>query len=108
MAVRNNFIRVLVITLLYTNPAWTQVLLPTSTTSQVVKHTYYTLSYSEPNEQAEWVAYKLTGTMASGTQSRTDNFRPDPNLPTGSASLTDYKGTGYDRGHLCPTRKEPP
>jgi endonuclease G len=32
-----------------------QELLPTSTTGQIVKHTYFTLSYSEKDEQAEWV-----------------------------------------------------
>ena len=35
--------------------------LPTSTTHQIVKHTYYTLSYNEKYEQAEWVAYFLRG-----------------------------------------------
>ena len=34
--------------------------LPSSTTGQIVKHRYYTLSYSEEEEQAEWVAYQLT------------------------------------------------
>ncbi len=33
--------------------------LPTSTTNQIVKHDYYTLSYNEKFEQAEWVAYEL-------------------------------------------------
>ena len=67
-----------------------------------VKHTYYTLSYSEENEQAYWVYYELTPQLISGTQSRTDDFRADPMVSTGSASLADYSGSGYDRGHLCP------
>src|SRR6188508_3324413 len=33
--------------------------LPTSTTNQIIQHDYYTLSYSEKHEQAEWVAYEL-------------------------------------------------
>lgn len=33
--------------------------LPSSTTNQVVQHKYYTLSYNEAHEQAEWVAYEL-------------------------------------------------
>ena len=41
---------------------------------EIVEHTYYTLSYSEPNEQAEWVFYKLTDQMLMGTASRTDNI----------------------------------
>ena len=34
--------------------------LPTSTTGQIVRHNGYNLSYSEPHEQAEWVAYTLS------------------------------------------------
>lgn len=69
---------------------------------EIVKHTYYTLSYSEDNEQAFWVYYELTSELINGNQSRTDDFRADPMVSTGSASLNDYKGSGYDRGHLCP------
>jgi endonuclease G, mitochondrial len=79
-----------------------QELLPTSTTNQIVRHTYYTLSYSEPNEQAEWVYYELTADMVRGMQKRTDDYRPDEKVTTISAQLEDYRGSGYDRGHLCP------
>ena len=69
---------------------------------EIVKHTYYTLAYSEADEQAYWVFYHLTPELINGAQSRTDDFRADPSVSTGSASLDDYKGSGYDRGHLCP------
>ncbi len=68
----------------------------------VVEHTYYSLSYSEPDEQAEWVYYHLTPELLAGTAKRTDDFRPDPKVASGSATLDDYRGSGYDRGHLCP------
>lgn len=69
---------------------------------EIVKHTYYTLAYSEENEQAYWVYYVLTPELINGNQTRTDDFRADPLVSTGSASLADYSGSGYDRGHLCP------
>lgn len=69
---------------------------------EFVKHKYYTLSYNEDWEQANWVAYKLTREMVEGSAVRKNDFREDPNVKTGSASLADYKGSGYDRGHLCP------
>lgn len=72
------------------------------TSSNVINHRYYSLEYSEQHEQAKWVCHKLTRGMIRGTVDRTDNFRADPKVTTGSASLSDYKGSGYDRGHLAP------
>ncbi len=69
---------------------------------EVVKHTYYSLAYSEANEQAMWVYYILTPEMVNGSASRQDDFREDHKVSTGSAELSDYSGSGYDRGHLCP------
>lgn len=77
-------------------------LLPISTTGQIIKHKYYTLSYSQQNKQAEWVFYLLTKANSLGAVERKNNFRPDPLVSTGSASLEDYKNSGYDKGHLCP------
>lgn len=68
----------------------------------VIKHNYYTLAYSEEKEQALWVYYLLTPNFVTGATRRSDNFRPDPAVSTGSATLADYKNSGYDRGHLCP------
>ena len=68
----------------------------------VVKHEFYTLSYVEQHEQPEWVYYMLTAAMVNGEAERGDDFRPDAKVKTGSADLSDYKGSGYDRGHLCP------
>lgn len=78
-----------------------QEYLPIST-GEIVKHDFYTLSYNEKHEQAEWVYYVLTPSMISDNQERTEDFRPDPFVKTGSATLADYKGSGYDRGHLAP------
>jgi endonuclease G len=76
--------------------------LPTSTTKQIVKHNYFTLSYSEKHELAEWVAYELTKERAEGDIERSDNFCIDPLVSTGSANPDDYVGSGYDKGHLAP------
>ncbi len=77
--------------------------LPFSTqTDQIIFHTAYTLKYSEQHEQASWVAYTLKSSHTSGTVGRTNDFRIDYKVKTGSASLSDYKGSGYDRGHLAP------
>ena len=80
-----------------------QLELPKSAPSdQIIHHSNYTLNYSEQHEQAKWVAYSLTSSQVYGSVDRTNDFRIDPKVKTGSASLSDYKGSGYDRGHLAP------
>lgn len=69
----------------------------------LVKHTYYVLSYNEKYEQANWVYYLLTDSMViKGGQERSNKFKVDVMVPTGSAKSSDYTKSGYDRGHLCP------
>ena len=76
--------------------------LPTSTTGQIVKHTYYTLSYNEKYEQAEWVAYELKKEYLKNGDYKRPYFIEDPKVTTGSADWRNYKNSGYDKGHLCP------
>lgn len=78
--------------------------LPAHTPSdEIIKHTGYTLCYSEEHEQAKWVAYHLTSKMVNeSNEERTNKFIDDTEVTTGSASVNDYKKSGYDRGHLCP------
>jgi endonuclease G len=66
-------------------------------------YTGFDLAYNEAWEQASWVAYVLTRSeVEEGNVERTDDFRPDTSIYTGSAELSDYRGSGYDRGHLAP------
>jgi endonuclease G len=69
---------------------------------ELVNHTYYSLSYSEQYEQAAWVFYEIKKERILGLADRTNNFRSDEKISTNSATLSDYKGAGYDRGHLAP------
>ncbi|MCC9071972.1 DNA/RNA non-specific endonuclease [Flavobacterium sp. F-65] len=76
--------------------------LPTSTTNQIVKHDYYTLSYNEKFEQAEWVAYELKKSYIKNNDFKRPYFIEDDKVTTGSADWRNYKQSGYDKGHLCP------
>ena len=76
--------------------------LPASTTGQVIHHNYYSLSYSEPHEQAEWVAYELNKDHLSSTRFQRPYFEVDPAVKTGAAHWRNYKNSSYDKGHLCP------
>lgn len=76
--------------------------LPVSANTQIIRRPNFTIAYSEGNEQAEWVAYELTQDEVQGGTERSDDFREDPLVATGSASPEDYRRSGYDRGHLAP------
>ena len=76
--------------------------LPSSTTGQIIHHHFYSLSYSEPHEQAEWVAYELKKSHLSNANFKRPYFEIDKAVKTGAADWRNYKNSGYDRGHLCP------
>jgi endonuclease G len=82
--------------------AYGQDYLPTPAPN-LVKHTYYTLSYNEDKEQANWVYYTLTDSMIlNSDEERSNRFKEDKMVATGSAKPSDYSKSGYDKGHLCP------
>ena len=90
-------------TLFFVTLVFAQSELPKPKPSDVIiHHVGYVLSYNETHEQANWVAYELTLEEVKGTFKRTNDFRPDLKVKTGSATLADYRGSGYDRGHLAP------
>ena len=77
--------------------------LPSSTTNQIVHHKYYSLSYNEEYEIAEWVSYVLTKkSLRIPNVHRAKRFNPDLKVKSRSAIYYDYRGSGYSRGHLAP------
>ncbi len=98
---KNRVLLSLSLLLLFAQHARGEEFTPTAT-GEVIRHTYFTLSYIEQHEQAEWVSYTLTSGMIGGEAKRHNNFRADPKVKSGSAHPDDYRGSGYDRGHLAP------
>ena len=64
----------------------------------------YSLSYDRSDATPNWVAWRLDSSWIGGVQ-RQDDFRPDTTLPAGWYQVTDqdYSGSGYTRGHMCPS-----
>ena len=75
---------------------------PQASLGYKIQHRYYTLSYSSTHRQAEYSYYFLSPESILGGQERTDDFRVDPKVKSNPVKSTDYQGSGYDRGHLCP------
>lgn len=85
-------------------------------TGQIVEHAAMILSYNEAHEQANWVEHIILPAITAGSVSRTNNFRGDPLIESGTAVEADYflktmkvdstfayDGFGYDRGHMAPS-----
>ncbi len=64
----------------------------------------YSLSYNRSKATPNWVAWRLDSTWI-GTAPRQDSYRADPALPAAWYHVqdNDYSGSGYDRGHMCPS-----
>ena len=66
---------------------------------QIMFNRHYVLGYSYYFRQAKW-ALEIVDPDKTDVE-RIDNFRPDYRTPEMfRADLQDYKGSGYDRGHL--------
>lgn len=75
-----------------------------NSSEMIIRHTGYTLSYNKTTNCPNWVAWELTGDEASASSvSRSDDFKEDPQVPQQNRVRgTDYRKSGYDRGHMCP------
>ncbi|MEP6569539.1 MAG: DNA/RNA non-specific endonuclease [Acidobacteriota bacterium] len=64
----------------------------------------YALSYNNTREIPNWTSWHLDITWR-GSAPRQDDFRNDTTLPPGFHQVlgTDYSGSGFDRGHMCPS-----
>ncbi|MBL0545367.1 DNA/RNA non-specific endonuclease [Aeromonas jandaei] len=63
----------------------------------------YAAGYNYDHKVSEWVSYRMTAESAQGKIKRKDAFAEDKEVPVAyRATLSDYKGSGYDRGHQAP------
>ncbi|MFN6962534.1 MAG: DNA/RNA non-specific endonuclease [Pyrinomonadaceae bacterium] len=77
---------------------------PANENNYLMPKPQYTLSYNRSKATPNWVAWRLDSSWL-GTTPRQDDYRPDPALPAGWYQVqdNDYSGSGYDRGHMCPS-----
>ena len=70
----------------------------------LIDHGVFVLSYNPTRRLANWVAWRLTAADL-GTAARSKEFSADPLLPSIYPPVLPnaFRGTGYVRGHLCPS-----
>ena len=68
----------------------------------VLQRTSYVVSYNKQTRCPNWVAWQLTADHTDGELKRMNNFHEDEDCPRPRATLQDYKGSGWSRGHMCP------
>ena len=75
----------------------------TNTEEQMLQRRAYTTSYNRQTRLPNWVAWRLTADHAQGDVKRQRNaFHEDDEVPQPRATLADYKGSQWSRGHMCP------
>lgn len=69
-----------------------------------LKHTNFTSVFDKSKKYPVLVEWWVTKSMVNCTSplKRKDNFKPDPLLPKETNLLSDYVGSGTDRGHMMP------
>jgi endonuclease G len=70
----------------------------------LLDHGIFVLSYNPQRNVPNWVAWELDRSFL-GHVRRKNDFRIDPALPANVRHITpqDYRDSGYDRGHMCPS-----
>lgn len=62
------------------------------------------LEWSNSAIANRWTCYQMHPGNSASNVKRSDAFQEDPDLPSRSRStLSDYSGSGFSRGHLCPS-----
>ena len=62
----------------------------------------YAVGYDYDRKIPSWVAYRLTPDSVNKKFKRSNKFKPDAEIPVKHRStLSDYKSSGYDRGHMA-------
>lgn len=68
---------------------------------ELADRTYFLLCHSARLKVPVWVGYELKPEHLSRTASERPRFRRDTQLTHAGASDSDYRGSGYSRGHMA-------
>ncbi|MBR5856054.1 MAG: DNA/RNA non-specific endonuclease [Bacteroidales bacterium] len=70
---------------------------------KLINYNGFTVNYNSKAKIPYWVAYSLESYETDGENTRTGKkFRPDKSLPYPQAEESDYRNSGWARGHMAP------
>lgn len=69
---------------------------------QIICKSSYIVSYNKDTKIPNWVAWHLTADHTDGPYRRQSSFYEELSIPSPRATLEDYRGSGWSRGHMCP------
>jgi endonuclease G len=77
---------------------------PADTDNYLIDHKYYIESYNRTKAEPNWVSWHIS-VFDLGYVDRMNDFRPDTDLPADwyEVENADYKRSGFDKGHNCPS-----
>jgi endonuclease G len=90
--------------MLFGNPSGAQATLVMGD-NYLIDQGYYVESYNATRGEPNWVSWHLDPSNTTNATGRLDNFAAWSGLPTGfyAVQSNSYSGSGFDRGHNCPS-----
>lgn len=83
----------------YPNLEYAEIL--SNINDQIKEYNGFVLSFSSENHTPNWVGWELLSSEVGGSVSRSDKFWTDNEI-VGCPTHSDYKHSGFDRGHMIP------
>jgi endonuclease G len=69
---------------------------------QIIRKSSYIVSYNKDTKIPNWVAWHLTAEHTDGPYMRMSNYYEEESVSSPRATIDDYRGSGWSRGHMCP------
>ena len=75
-----------------------------STTEGGERMINYSVEWDGTLKANRWTCYEMYNQIMQKNVKRKNEFKPDPDIPSDmQTTLKDYSGSGFARGHLCPS-----
>ena len=84
------------------SPELLDVIVPDSYPSQIKDYTGFKVSFNKNNATPNWVSWELLASETDGISPRSNKFWQDDGID-GCPHPSDYKHSGFDKGHMSPS-----